>query len=181
MSEAIVRLKIVLDDTDPLIWRTIEVAADISLKDLHRIIQAAMGWQDEHLFAFQLGGQKLANRVQLADLVAERIKRLDYLYDMGDSWKHTLRIDKTLAADPNKTYPRLIDGAGRCPPEDCGGIGGFYAFLEAMDDPQHPDHKDFRDWLGDTFDPTDMGITQLNNDLAKIAARRKGPAVKPQS
>lgn len=103
MSEAIVRLKIVLDDTDPPIWRTIEVPAAISLKNLHRIIQAAMGWKDEHLFAFQVGRQTIANRIQLADLIAGRIKRLDYLYDMGDSWQHTLRIDKTLSADPSET------------------------------------------------------------------------------
>jgi hypothetical protein len=98
---------------------------------------------------------------------------------MGDSWQHTLRIDKTLAAEPNESYPRLIDGAGRCPPEDCGGIGGFYALLEVMNDPQHPDHDDLRNWYGGPFDPTDMGVTQIKDDLARIAARRKRPAVKP--
>ena len=50
-----------------------------------------------------------------------------------------------------------------------------------MDDPQHPDHKDLHDWHGDAFDPTDMGITQINNDFAKIAARRKRRAAKLQS
>ena len=138
-----------------------------------------MGWKDEHLFAFQVGRQTVANRIQLADLIAGRIKRLDYLYDLGDSWQHTLRIDKTVAADPNETYTRLIDGAGRWPPEDCGGIGGFYAFLEAMNDPQHPDHDGLHDWYGGTFDPTDMGVTQIKDDLARIAARRKRPAAKP--
>lgn len=73
----------------------------------------------------------------------------------------------------------MIDGAGRCPPEDCGGIGGFYALLEAMNDPQHPDHDDLRDWYGGTFDSTDMGVMQIKDDLARIAARRKRPAAKP--
>src|SRR3546814_8924861 len=102
----------------------VEVPAAITLKDLHHISQAAMGWDDDHLFAFQIGRQRASSRVQLAELAAQRIKRIGYLYDMGDGWQHTLRIEKKLAADPAASYPRLVDGAGRCPPEDCGGIPG---------------------------------------------------------
>ena len=180
MSDAIIRLKIVLDDTDPPIWRTIEVPAAITLKDLHRVIQAAMGWEDEHLFEFQLGRGRAANRTQLAELAVARIRRLGYLYDMGDSWQHTLRIEKTLDADPATAYPRLIGGAGRCPPEDCGGIPGFYNFLDAMADPSHPDHDDMVDWHGDSFDPADMGRTEIERRLARIAARRKPGSGKPR-
>lgn len=53
---------------------------------------------------------------------------------LGGSWQHTLCVDKTLIADPKHSYPRLIDGAGRCPPEDCGGISRFYALLKALGD-----------------------------------------------
>jgi len=181
MSEPIVRLKIVLDDTDPPIWRRVELPATTELKELHRITQAAMGWEDEHLHGFQLGRQKLGRRVQLGELSASGIKRLGYLYDMGDSWQHTLRIEKTLAADPKQSYPRLVDGAGRCPPEDCGGIPGFYALLEALGDPQHPDHEDRMDWHGGGFNVDDIDATQINKRLAKIAARRKRPAAKHRS
>ena len=164
MTDSVIRLKIELDDTDPPIWRRVEVPATITLKDLHRIIQAAMGWDDDHLFAFQIGRQSASSRVKLAELAAQRIKRIDYLYDMGDSWQHTLRIEKKLAADPAASYPRLVDGAGCCPPEDCGGIPGFYAFLEAIADPQHPDHEDCLDWYGGPFDPADMGVVQINRN-----------------
>src|SRR3546814_9510082 len=95
MTDFVIRLKIELDDTDPPIWRRIEVPAVTSLKDLHHIIQAAMGWDDDHLFAFQVGRQSASSRVQLAELAAQRIKRIGYLYDMGDSWQHTLRLEKT--------------------------------------------------------------------------------------
>lgn len=173
MTDSVIRLKIELDDTDPPIWRRIEVPAAITLKDLHRIIQAAMGWDDDHLFAFQVGRQKASTRVQLDELAAQRIKRIGYLYDMGDSWQHTLRLEKTIAADPAVSYPRLVNGAGRCPPEDCGGIPGFYDFLEAIADPQHPDHEDRLDWYGGPFDPADMDVAQVNQELARIAARRK--------
>src|SRR3546814_3601136 len=108
-----------------------------------------------------------------------RRRRRRHLYDMSDSWQHTLRLEKTLAADPAASYPRLVDGAGCCPPEDCGGIPGFYDFLEAIADPQHPDHEDRLDWYGGPFDPADMGVEQINQELTRIAARRK-PA-KPKS
>ena len=106
-------------------------------------------------------------------LTAQRIKRIGYLYDMGDSWQHTLRLEKTFAAGPAASYPRLVDGAGRCPPEDCGGIPGFHDFLEAIADPQHPDHEDRLDWYGGPFEPADMDVAQINQELARIAARRK--------
>ena len=177
----LIRLKIELDDTDPPIWRMTEVPAAISLEAPHRTVQAAMGWEDEHLFAFQVGREGVASRVRLADLVARRIKRFGYLYDMGDNWQHTLRIEKTLSVDPEVAYPRLVGGAGSCPPEDCGGIPGFYAFPEAIEDPHHPDHEDRLEWYGDRFDPADMNVAQINQRLAGIAARRKRTAAKPKS
>ena len=166
MSDSVIRLKIELDDTDPPIWRTIEIPGAISLKDLHRIVQAAMGWEDEHLFAFQVGREEVASRVRLADLAARRIKRFGYLYDMGDNWQHTLRIEEVMSADPEVAYPRLVGGAGRCPPEDCGGIPGFYAFLEVIADPQHPDYEDRLEWYGDVFDFAEMDVAQINQRLA---------------
>jgi hypothetical protein len=189
-AESIVRLRISLTDTDPEIWRLLEVPAEITLKDLHVVIQAAMGWENAHLFEYQVGRERIvgpgmgdvgfggarppsAARVALADLAAGGVKRFAYIYDMGDSWEHVIKIQKILPADPAANYPRLIDGAGRCPPEDVGGVPGFYAFLEAIADPDHPDHEDQRDWYGDTFDPADMDRTRIDKQLAAIAARRK--------
>lgn len=189
-SESIARLRIGLQDTDPEIWRLIEAPAEIALKDLHAVIQAAMGWENAHLFEFHVGRERIvgpglgdtgfggtrppsAARVALADLAANRVKRFAYVYDMGDSWEHVIKIQKILPADAAASYPRLLDGAGRCPPEDVGGVPGFYAFLEAIGDPDHPDHEDQRGWYGDAFDPADMDRKRIDKQLAAIAARRK--------
>ena len=91
---------------------------------------------------------------------------------MGDSWQHDLRIEKTIPTDPAATYPRLVDAVGRCPPEDVGGIPGFYGFLEALNDPKHPDHDYLLDWHGGTFDPN-ADQEQISKLLAKIATRRQ--------
>lgn len=109
----------------------------------------------------------------LADLIARGIKRFAYVYDMGDSWEHVIKIQKTVPADSGVPCPRLIDAAGRCPPEDVGGIPGFYAFLEAIGDSSHPDHEDQRDWYGGIFDVTDIDRKRIDQRLAAIADRRK--------
>ena len=196
MSDAILRLKIVLVDTEPPIWRRVEVPAEMTLKDLHTVIQAAMGWQNAHLYQFHVGRETIdgpgmggggwgesrsigAGRVRLEDLTARSVKRFDYVYDMGgDSWEHRIQIERLLAADPAVSYPQLLDGALCCPPEDVGGVPGFYEFLDAMSDPTHPDHDDRIDWYGGKFDPEEFDVERIRKDLSRIAARRKRAAVK---
>src|SRR5256886_8877177 len=45
----IATVRIELQDTDPVIWRQVEVPTSITLKVLHDIVQAVMGWCDDHL------------------------------------------------------------------------------------------------------------------------------------
>jgi hypothetical protein len=45
---------IVLPNTDPLIWRRIQVPESYSFWDLHVAIQDAMGWLDYHLHEFRV-------------------------------------------------------------------------------------------------------------------------------
>jgi hypothetical protein len=121
VSDAILRLKIVLADTEPPIWRRVEVPAEMTLKELHGVIQAAMGWDDDHLFQFYVGRETIAGpgmggegfgarrsigagRVRLEDLAARGVKRFTHLYDMGDSWEHKIQVEKTLPADPAASY-----------------------------------------------------------------------------
>jgi len=197
MNAAVIRLKITLQDTEPPIWRRIEVPAAITLKDLHAAIQAAMGWQNIHLFRFEAGRQTIdgpglggaspfgssnftAGRVTLDDLTARNIKRFSYLYDMGDNWEHDLRIEKVLNADHAVLYPRYIDGAQRCPPEDVGGIPGFYRFLDALEDPKYPDHHHLLEWHGGPFDANIIDEDKIRKRLATIAARRLRKTVPPK-
>jgi hypothetical protein len=181
MSDAVIRLKITLCDTDPPIWRRIEVKATTTLKALHPIIQAAMGWENYHLFQFEIGGHKISGgRASLGDLAAEGVKSFLYVYDMGDNWEHELLIEKLLATDSTAAYPRFIDGAGRCPPEDVGGIPGFYEFLDALADPNHPDHDDRLEWYGGPFNEKDIDEDQIRAQLTKNAKRIQRKAVNPK-
>src|SRR3546814_12445535 len=77
------------------------------------------------------------SRTRLRNVLAPGTTRIDYIYDFGDYWEHELTVSDVRAGDPVTAYPRFIAGERDCPPEDCGGISGFYEMLEAKADPPH--------------------------------------------
>ena len=179
--EIVATLRIELVDSDPLIWREIEVPITMTLKQLHAVIQAAMGWKDAHLWEFTLGRVSISSSraatLTLQDLLGPRTTRLGYTYDMGDYWEHRLILTKPRHAEAALAYPRYVAGENPAPPEDCGGILGFYAQLEALADPSHPDHDDAEEWFGD-FDPNCFDDRPVMDRLDRIANRRRRSAVK---
>jgi hypothetical protein len=56
MLKQVYRLKVSLREIRPAVWRRLEVPADLSLGQLHRVLQAAMGWTDSHLHQFVHAG-----------------------------------------------------------------------------------------------------------------------------
>jgi hypothetical protein len=131
----ILQLKIHLLGISPMIWRRVLVSSSITLRELHGILQVAVGWDGIHLFQFDIrtvdyGSWELyaANPdIPLSGFGFRRNDRLSYIYDMGDYWKHEVRVEAVLDADPKKSYPVFTGGAGACPPEECGGPQGYLA------------------------------------------------------
>jgi hypothetical protein len=118
-----------------------------------------------------------ASKTRLRDVLQPRKTRIDYLYDMGDSWEHRLTVSKVRQGEPGACYPRLVGGEWAGPPEDCGGIPGFYETLEALADPAHPDHAGLTEWH-DGYDPTDIDAGRVNFLLGRISNRRKAGRVR---
>lgn len=185
-ANEIATVRIELRDTDPVIWREVEVPTSITLKVLHDIIQAVMGWFDYHLWEFTIGKQRYglpmdedwgtaprmeASKVRLRDVLKTRKTVIDYLYDFGDSWEHRLTVTDVRAGRPNASYPRYVGGERNAPPEDCGGIPGFYEMLEAITDPGHPNHVEAREWA-DEYDPDIINELPIKYALGRIANRR---------
>lgn len=182
----IATIRIELVDTDPLIWRAVEVPTSITLKALHDIIQAVMGWFDCHLWEFTVATRKYglpmdedwgteprfeASKVRLRDVLAPGKTIIDYLYDFGDSWEHRLTVSGVRQGDSALSYPRYIGGERNSPPEDCGGIPGFYELLDAIADPDHPNHADMVEWLDD-YDPETFDDLPIKYALGRIANQR---------
>lgn len=139
----IYQLKITLQESNPPIWRTVEVPAHFTLEYLHWIIQEAMGWEMEHLWQFLVGkvyysdprywgnepfGSDKPNdarKIKIQAVLPKEKKRIFYEYDLGDGWLHEIVLEKILPPEPKKQYPRCVGGERACPPEDCGGFTGI--------------------------------------------------------
>ena len=176
--DQVYQFKITLKGTKPPIWRRIQVPETYTFWDLHVAIQDAMGWDDYHLHEFTLLSPKTGRKVKIGipsdedadfgwEVLAEWNQKIahyfsldnskaDYVYDFGDGWEHSIKLEKILPRETGVAYPRCIGGKRACPPEDCGGIGGYAEFLEAIGDPANELHEDMLDWVGGSFDPDDF-------------------------
>jgi Plasmid pRiA4b ORF-3-like protein len=154
------RLRVCLRHVEgPPVWRAIAVDAGTALAELHEIIQAAMGWGDEHPHAFGFGGAEVSEAAPLARLIRKAGDRIPYTYDFGDNWEHDVILEDIDHNAGGSTLPVLLAGQGACPPEDCGGAPGYQWLKEIMADPSHEEYKDKADWLGaDSFDPNEFEL-----------------------
>jgi hypothetical protein len=184
----IYQLKVTLLDTNPPIWRRLLVPADLSLAQLHHVLQVAMGWQDGHLHEFSAHGRRFGtpdpeDQFMAEDVEDERRMRICgvfgrtgakavYTYDFGDTWEHSIVLEKRLPAAPNVVYPICTEGQLACPPEDCGGIPGSYDLLDALRDPTHDEHKELKEWVGGDYDPEAFSIEAVNRILTRLFSRR---------
>lgn len=182
----ILQLCVSLEDVEPRIWRRIQVPDSFTLKQLHRVIQLAMGWQDSHLHDFTVSGKRYGEpdpeddtniiderTVRLRDLPLSIGGSMRYSYDFGDNWRHQVVIEKRLAPNPELIYPVCIAGERSAPPEDVGGAGGYADFLEAIADPDHEDHDANLEWMGGLFDPEAFSVTEVNERLRRSLHRAR--------
>ncbi|MEO5332900.1 MAG: plasmid pRiA4b ORF-3 family protein [Magnetococcus sp. YQC-5] len=176
---SIYTIKITLADVRPPVWRRVLVPVDLTLHDLHDIIQISMGWHDCHLYEFNVGEKTYGTpdpeyqevkvlsdkRIKLSTIHNRGIRHFTYLYDFGDSWEHKIAIEKTEPAVPDIHYPRCVTGKRRCPPEDIGGSYGYQEFLQAISTPEHPEHDDYIRWIDEPFDPNQFDQQTVEEKL----------------
>lgn len=191
MIEPVARIRIEIQDTDPLVWRELDVPLSTTLAMMHDIIQVVMRWWDYHLYEFEVGGRIYgvpssddalyerkvykASGLRLATVLERGIREFLYVYDFGDNWRHRITVRDVRQGDADVEYPRFIAGERRAPPEDVGSISGFEEFLEAVTDPEHEQHARMLEWYDGPFDPDDIDEQRLRMIISDFAARRRGP------
>ncbi|HZZ62259.1 MAG TPA: plasmid pRiA4b ORF-3 family protein [Roseiarcus sp.] len=182
-ADSIVSLKVTLKGTKPPIWRRLLVPGSMTLGGLSDAILIAMGWDGDHLHAFDVDGQHYGdpattddvaneNRVTLDGVLKSGVRRFGYDYDFGDDWEHIVAVEKTLAPVAGQAYPACVDGKRNCPPEDCGGVWGYAELLEILADPSHPEREERLEWLGDDFDPEEFDVVTADAGLAARLKRK---------
>ncbi len=178
-SNIVYQFRIELSEIEPAIWRVIQVPSEYSFWDLHVAIQDAMGWLDYHLHAFHVrmphkrkdteigipddeeeGYEVLPGwEIPITEYFTEPGKTAIYDYDFGDDWSHSVLLEAILLKEDGRKYPRCIAGERACPPEDCGGVHGYYELLKILSNPDHAEYDDYLEWLegfaknGHPFEP----------------------------
>ncbi|WP_372412125.1 plasmid pRiA4b ORF-3 family protein [Streptomyces luteireticuli] len=160
-ADSVFQVKVSLAHIRPPVWRRLLVPADVPLGRLHQVIQAAMGWEDCHMHAFETPqgdfgrpdtelGYKDERKVPLHVVASAVGDKIGYTYDFGDDWVHHVQIEKILSRVPGTVYPRCLTGRRACPPEGCGGPWGYGEFLAAITDPDHSDLVEINQLLAKT-------------------------------
>ena len=173
-------LKVSLRGSRPLIWRRFLVLNDITLFRLHSILQIVMGWTDSHLHQFMAGqihyrepdpeygaDHEDDRRTRLSRVLRRPRDAMVYEYDFGDGWEHIVVLERIVQSVPGTQYPVILAAEGACPPEDVGGIGGYYQFLQTMANPHHPEHREMMAWWGGPFDQKLYDIQARNEVLMR--------------
>ena len=173
-----VDLRIALKDMPVPVWRLVSVNSQITFHDLHRVIQASFGWDDSHLYEFVAGDSHIqsfdeddvgdfpmgievidAKRIRIRDIMTGKGWSIQYVYDFGDGWTHSVKAVKVRSGEPRLDRAELLDGSGACPPEDCGGPYGYQELIDVLNDPKNREHEDMAEWFGaERLDPNEFDI-----------------------
>jgi hypothetical protein len=102
-NPVVYQLRVVLRSISPLICRCLLIRSDSTVADLHRTLQIAFGWSDEHLHRFVIQGRLCdtdsvfdSRRIRLADLGLRLRERFLYEYDFFDSWQHDVQLEQVM-------------------------------------------------------------------------------------
>jgi len=177
-------LKISLKHIEPPIWRRIRISSEASLLDLHYVIQHAFGWTNNHLFIMQIKSMKFVNYQDwqedayqfqsaalaiLEDFISREIsigEKISYVYDMGDGWEHEICIISIDDANQSFSGAICVDGKRACPPEDVGGLPGYYQLLDGLQNNTFEEYQQAMGWLGYSFDPEAFDLDNVNRSLS---------------
>jgi len=185
--QEVIQLKVTLAEIEPPVWRRLRIPMDYTLARLHKVIQAAFGWEDSHLHRFRIHGEDYmpvdqenepGTRDEKVSLkrVGLRLKtKIRYEYDFGDGWEHLILVEGLLLLEEPAQVSGCIGGQRACPPEDCGGAGGYQEMLDALRNPRDPRGEELRLWLGArTWNPEAFDLERVNASIAKATGPRGG-------
>jgi len=184
----ILKLKIILINSNPKIWREVLIPIDNTFEDLHYVIQAVMYWGNYHLHEFPLTENKYIgdeppnpqsridrsylkeSNVKLEKYLNQKGDSMKYIYDFGDNWRHEVEVIDILEKEDSREYPVCVDGENASPPEDVGGISGYNQMLEAFSDENHPDYERYKEWLGiEVYDAERVDIASINKKIKELS------------
>lgn len=174
-------IRLMVEDIDFEIARTIFVPAGINFFELHLIIQKAMGWQRKHDSVFKAGDMvivestsqlsayssedtRLVGSFTQIDGVFDQHNPIEYKY--GESYR--LQVSAEDTANIHRRIPSIRDYTGPAPIENIGGAHNLSDVLRVLGDPKHPDYARTYEKVRATNFRERYPITAINNQLEKL-------------
>lgn len=182
MLEKVIQLRLKLEGSSPNIWRKILISDNITFHKLHKILQAAMGWQQSHWYSFEVDdviieekqsgieptpNAKSSKHIKISKFDFQRKDQFLYTYDFSNNWAHHIIIEKVYDPQEVEDYPVCLDGKNHCPSEDIGGIDEYNYAIKVLNNPNHHRYEELKGWI-DNFDPKLFSIEEVNELLKKI-------------
>lgn len=167
-------LDVTLKGSPRKVYRQLVVPSTITLDVLGEVLVRAVGWEGYHLNQFIDGNEFYsvpdeegiwgfdendAREYTIGKLLRKVKGKIKWEYDFGDSWIHEVVLvekQEVEAASPVKV--QLLKATGACPPEDCGGVGGYRYLLNVLKDPANEDYEEMINWVGVSFNPKEFNV-----------------------
>ncbi len=168
-ERATFRVRVDLNDAHPPIWRRLDLRSDLTLDAVHQVLQTAYDWTDSHLHRFSIGGDPFETaaewflcefdaeegedegtpdtEVSLDETIAAVGDVLHYVYDYGDNWDLTIRLEEVRPLADDAPQAACVDGRRAAPPDDCGGIRDAGDLVDVLPDPAAFDAVELHDRL----------------------------------
>lgn len=172
-------LDVTLKGSPRKVYRQLVVPSDLTLNHLGETLVRAVGWEGYHLNQFIAGKtyyaepsdddwmmdrQKDAGKYTIGSLLSRVKSKIKWEYDFGDSWVHEITlVEKQAVEEDEKVKVQLLKGSGACPPEDCGGVGGYRHLLNVLKNPDDEEYEEMIEWLGGRFDPKAFSLAAAQN------------------
>ncbi|HSW96368.1 MAG TPA: plasmid pRiA4b ORF-3 family protein [Candidatus Saccharimonadales bacterium] len=201
MKKTIFQFKVTIKGITPPVWRRILIPSEATFYELHIAIQDSFAWEDYHLHEFYIGPAWDNNvpriclpypddlnlfdekepynegETLLSAFFSEKQSKATYVYDLGDSWEHTILLEKTLPFNQTAAYPQVISGKRAGPWEDSGGPCGYQEKIEILKNKNHEYYQEIADLLGvenineldlEHFDPEEVTFRNAGTELQKL-------------
>jgi len=112
------------------LWRRIEISADDTLLSLHRSIQEAYHFDDDHLYSFFMDGKRWSHekftspyedegphvdKARIGELGLYVGQNILYLFDYGDEWEFRVELEEIRTEGPKPSKPKIVEKKGKDP------------------------------------------------------------------
>jgi hypothetical protein len=179
MPQKYFRLSLVVNDSNPQIIRTLQIASDAFFIDLHECIMVLMDWTDKKVFSFRTVNLIISDteiimdadadvfETRLSEYLIEEGLAIEYVYgDEQSNWEFEIVLSEIVSIEEANLVPICLDGKMCAAPEDLPDIAFYNELVEIYFKEDHERHDEAHQKL--KYDPYLLDIEAINIELKAL-------------